>query len=182
MNEIARVLEPKEKVEWEGKPDAKAYFISLFAGVIIFGGIFLTIIILSGKLNFWGYIISGLAILILVLGSLTYRNLHYAITNKRVILQRGIIGRDFKFDDYDQIKNVSVNVGIIGLIFKVGNIKIFTGELDSASEYGSTGVKRSTGVKSAFDSFAHIKNPYEVIKDLQSHLSKRKEDLYAGRT
>ena len=57
---------------------------------------------------------------------------YYAITNKRVIIQSGIIGRDFKSIDYDRIQNVSANVGLIGMIFKVGNVNIFTGEMESA--------------------------------------------------
>ena len=103
---------------------------------------------------------------------------HYAVTNKRIILQSGIIGRDFKSIDYDKIQNVSVNKGIVGVIFNVGNLRIFTGEFETIS-FGKHGRSRT---KSKHDILRDISDPYNILKDIQSHLSKRKENLYAGRT
>ena len=134
MNEIKKVLEPSEKVEWEGKPKAVSYFANQILGLIFFGGFAALIIYLTKDQNpnylLWIYGTVGLLIIMIVSGILNYRVTHYEITNKRAIIQSGIIGRNFKSNDYDQIKNVSVNVGIIDRIFNTGTIQIFTGEIE----------------------------------------------------
>jgi len=70
------------------------------------------------------------------------------------------------------MQNVSVDVGLLGVIFKVGSIKIFTGELESYS----TG-KHGTGIRAKYDGFKYVTSPYDVLKKLQTRLSKRKEEL-----
>lgn len=107
------------------------------------------------------------------------------MTNKKVIIQTGVIGRDFKLIDYDKMQNIFVDVGIIGKIFGVGTIKIFTGEIggSNASNYGEIriGSSRSSGLQPSYDSLRYISEPYAVLKHLQEHLSERKENLYGGK-
>ncbi|MBW2969495.1 PH domain-containing protein [Candidatus Woesearchaeota archaeon] len=177
MNEIPRILEPKEKVIWDGKPRYAPYmFFSVLIGIIL--GVFLGVFAVLGL----GSIILGLAVFVLVvvlafvLGSLAFERTHYAITNKRAVLQSGIIGRDFRSVDYDRIQNASVDVGLLGVIFKVGSVKMFTGEMESFS----TG-KGQSSLRPKYDTFSYVENPYEVLKLLQQHLSHRKESLYAGK-
>ncbi|MFC1775034.1 PH domain-containing protein [Nanoarchaeota archaeon] len=57
-----------------------------------------------------------------------HRHMHYAITNKRVIIQKGVIGRDFEMVDFDKITNAEVDVGFFDQIFggNSGTIKIAT--------------------------------------------------------
>lgn len=189
MNEIPNILEAKENVEWEGRPKASAYYFSLFFGAI-FLSLFLSLFIFLGKLNYlWFMGVGAIFLIMIFIGILAYSRIHYAITNKRVILQKGIIGRDFKSVDYDQIQNVSVDVGLIGVMFGVGTIKIFTGEMEATHSRGS-GVRvkgiyvggGGGGTRAKYDLIKNIPNHYEILKRLQEHLSKRKEDLYAGRT
>lgn len=184
MNEIPNVLESKEKVEWEGKPQGAPYFVRSIFVSVIFGG-FLGLILgaLVGKQNpslgLTLGISGGIFIFILgiVISILSFNALHYTITNKRAIIQSGIIGRDFKSIDYDRMQNVSVSVGLLGLIFKVGNIKIFTGEIETV-RHGRNGSQ----TRPKYDVFKDVSEPYPTLKHLQEHLSQRKEDLYAGRT
>lgn len=171
MNEIQKILEPKEKGVYEGKPEYIPYIISAIFGillVVILLGVFINAFLKSIIL----VIIIGIIIFILgiILTHMVYTRTNYAITNKRVIIQSGIIGRDFKSIDYDRMQNVSVDVGILGVIFKVGSIKIFTGEMET------TGGKNPR-VQSKYDRFNYISFPYEVLKKLQIHLSNRKEKL-----
>ncbi len=172
MNEIPNILEPKEKVVYEGKPEFTPYIVStLFASLVagamvaVFAGIFLKSVLLG--------IGAGIVILVfgIVLANMAYTRTHYAITNKRAIIQSGIIGRDFKSVDYDRMQNVSVDVGILGVIFKVGTVKIFTGEVETIS----TG--KTSSIQSKYDKFNYVSSPYEVLKKLQTELSKRKERL-----
>jgi len=175
MNEIPKILEPREKVTWEDKPKYAAYMVWVFLGGIIVGGvggIFLGLFLRSALA---GVIIGLLVFAFAVLwGNLAYKVTHYAITNKRVIIQTGVIGRDFRSISYDKIQNASVNVGLIGVIFHVGNVNVFTGEMIS------TGGKHPT-LRPKYDTLRCIIEPYNVLKRLQKNLSRRKERLYGGR-
>ncbi|MEW5896464.1 MAG: hypothetical protein AB1668_02125 [Nanoarchaeota archaeon] len=68
------------------------------------------------------------------------------------------------------MQNVSADVGILGVIFKVGNIKIFTGEMETIGG-------KHPRVRAKYDKFSYIASPYEVLKKLQACLSARKEEL-----
>jgi len=108
----------------------------------------------------------------------------YGITNKRVIIKSGIIGTDYKSIYFDQIKNLVVNVGLIGVIFKVGTVKIDIGKTET---YSSGGVRigaiqhHNVRTRTMYDNLKYINQPYQVYKYLQKTLSHRKESLYSGR-
>lgn len=171
MNEITQLLEPKEKLIYDSKPNYVPYIISALFASLIFGGLAGFLIASYLKSILLAVIVGGIILFLgIILGNLAYARIHYAITNKRVIIQSGIIGRDFKSIDYDRIQNVSVNVGLLGVIFKVGKVNIFTGEIQS------TGGNNS-GIQPKYDKFNYVSNPYEVLKQLQTHLSARKETL-----
>jgi hypothetical protein len=92
---------------------------------------------------------------------LVYRYVWYAITDSRAIVQTGVVGRDFKTVDYDQITNTEINVGFWDKIFGTGSILLYTAGGAWASTYGARGTTRMP------PSFQHIPNPYEVFKILK---------------
>ncbi len=169
MNEVSKILEPKEKLIYDNKPEYAPFIISTLIIPIIAIAVIEVSIYFYIKSVLLG-IAAGIAIFVggLVLINLAYKRAHYAITDKRVITQSGIIGRDFKSIDYDKMQNVSVDVGILGTIFKVGTIKIFTGEIESV------GSGERSQIQPKYDQFNYIAAPYEVLKKLQTELSKRK--------
>ncbi len=173
MNEIPQILEPKEKLVYDSKPKYAPYITVVIFGTFIAVVVIGVIIGVFLKSILWA-VIAGVIIFVvgIILSNMAYTRTHYAITNKRAIIQSGIIGRDFKSIDYDRMQNVSVDVGIIGLIFKVGSVKIFTGEMESvrSGKYGSR-------IRAKYDRFNYVASPYEVLKKLQTHLSTRKEEL-----
>ncbi len=175
MNEITEILEPKEKLIWDGAPKYAPYIIStilisivvgLFAGIWI-GGFFKSVILGS---------ILGCVIVVVgwFIGHLAYNFTHYALTDKRVVIQTGIFGRNFRSVDYDDIKNSSVSVGLFNWIFNTGTVNVFTGEMES------TGGKNPQ-MKPKYDSFRYITNAYDVLKKLQENLTEMEEDLYGGK-
>jgi uncharacterized membrane protein YdbT with pleckstrin-like domain len=98
----------------------------IFGSIALFEGIKEGEIILILFPHFW----IGL---ILVFGYpiykfLVYKYTYYAITNKRVIIQKGLIGRDFEIVDFDKITNAEVNVGVLDKLFggNSGSILIST--------------------------------------------------------
>ena len=82
-----------------------------------------------------------------------YSRIHYQITNKRIIISFGLIGRDHKIIPFEQIKNASVEVGLIDKFFHTGSISFFSGEISTGENAGS---KK--------DVFRSIPNPYTVFK------------------
>jgi uncharacterized membrane protein YdbT with pleckstrin-like domain len=169
MNEIPQILDAKEKIIWDGKPKYAPYMISVILGAII-AAVFCLFIT-----GIFGIIIGPIVgFIILLIGSLAYKFTHYALTTRRVIIQTGIFGRNFKSVNYDDIKNASVTKGFFNWIFGTGTIQIFTGELTS------TGGKHPRTV-SKYDNFVYISNPYDALKELQEHLTRMEEDLYGGK-
>lgn len=167
MREIDKVLDQNEKVFWEGKPKFWPFFLSGFAGTII--GIFFLIIsgsiviqgIKSGALysiflpHFW--IGLGIVFGVPIYKALVYKHTYYSVTNKRILIQKGLIGRDFEMIDFDQISNAEVNVGILD--------KLFGGDSGSIiiSTAGSFTYTRRGPVQKPY-TISHVPNPYEVFK------------------
>lgn len=192
-NSIANILENNEKIVWQGKVSRKVLiFILAFLLIIIFA---ISIFILtkesinytlngspaqtSGKIIGFGVIILG-SILSLIMFFIDWVK-DYAITEKRVIIKSGVIGTDFKSIYFDQIKNIFVDVGLIGKIFKVGSIKIDIGKTRTFSTGGENNQPTHIETKTMYDVLKHIDNPYEVFKNVQHTLEARKESLYSGR-
>lgn len=167
MRELDKVLGSREKVFWEGKPKFWPFVFGGFT-VGLFGLFFMLIglfsILVGLQKGNWAALIMphfwvGLLVFIGVplYALLVHKRVHYAITDKRVIIQKGLIGRDFEIIDYDQITNAEVNVGIIDKLFgrDSGSILISTA--------GSFTYTRQGPVQKPY-TLSHIKNPYQVFK------------------
>ncbi|MBI2452355.1 PH domain-containing protein [Candidatus Pacearchaeota archaeon] len=86
-----------------------------------------------------------------------HKHIYYAITNKRVIIQKGIIGRDFEYIDFDKITNAEVNVGFWDKTIGQDSGSILISSAGTIS-YGKHGpVSRPYYL-------ANIPNPYDVFK------------------
>ena len=89
--------------------------------------------------------------------ALAYRHTYYAITNKRVLLQTGVIGRDFQIVDFDKITNAEVNVGIFDKLFSRNSGSILISSAGTFT-YGKHGpIARPY-------TLSNIPNPYDVFK------------------
>lgn len=168
MRELDKVLDDNEKVFWEGKPNFWPFFFSASVKYFLFGLIFM----LAGAFAIYQGLKSGEFSLIFLphfwigvvamLGlpiyrALVYKYTYYAITNKRVIIQKGLIGRDFEMVDFDQITNAEVNVGIADKIFSrdSGSILISTA--------GTITYERQGQVSRPY-TLCNIPDPYGVFK------------------
>ena len=172
MKEIDRILNDDEKILWEGMPQflpfiAMSGLLSLFGLIFMMAGlipaiagfatgdpqaIFISLLIP----HFW--IGAGLFFGVPIYRILVHQFTHYAVTNRRVIIQSGLIGRDFKFVDYDQLSNAEVNVGIVDILFargKTGSILLST---------AGTFVHGKHGPIARPYSLSNINDPYEVFK------------------
>jgi hypothetical protein len=98
---------------------------------------------------------------------LAYRKAAYMVTDKRILISKGIIGTDFKLLDYDQIQNIEVNVGITDKFFSTGSISIFTGEV----------VRTKNSYRNQKDWLVGLNNPYEVFKMIKKTSHDIKTDI-----
>jgi len=176
MKELDKILDDKEKVLWEGKPKFWPFFLGGSVITTIFGLFWMLflipfigfaiydIIFGSHILGFGIFLLPHFWIgIVLVFGIplyqiLVYKHVYYAITNKRVLFQKGLIGRDFEITDFDQITNAEVNVGLFDKLFgdNSGSILISTA---GSFTYGKHGQQISRPY-----SLRNIENPYEVFK------------------
>ena len=83
-----------------------------------------------------------------------WKNTKYYLTDKRIIIQTGIIGANYETIHYKEIKKVNLKIGLIDKMLGVGDIYIDTG-LVSSNNNGTRSVM--------FD----IENPYEIYPKLQ---------------
>jgi len=176
MKELDKVLNENEKIFWEGAPSFWPFIFSGSIATTCFGLIWMAFLIPFIGVAIMDIIIGthifGFAIfltphfwigLFLVFGIpiyqyLVFKHTYYAVTDKRVILQRGWIGRDFEILDFDKITNVEVNVGVFDKIF--GNKNTGSILLSSA---GSIIYSRQGPVQRP-STMRNILNPYEVFK------------------
>ncbi|PJE81135.1 hypothetical protein COU58_04180 [Candidatus Pacearchaeota archaeon CG10_big_fil_rev_8_21_14_0_10_32_42] len=174
MREVDKVLDKNEKIFWEGKPKFWPFFVTGNIPSFIFGLVWLAFlapfIFLNSNTGFefsFGFNLFLLPFLLvglwMIVGMpvyklLLYPHLFYSITSKRVIIQKGVIGRDFEYIDFDQITNAEVNVGFWDKILGngTGSIRIFSA--------GSFNFDRSGKQISKPYTISNIENPYEIFK------------------
>lgn len=190
---IRQLLDTNEEIIWEGKPDRLTYIIgspvlyifALFWGAFDFT--FIRMIFSSGPFGSGGFggmggfgffmvpfFLLHLMPVWIAIGGPIYRTIswhyvNYMITAKRVYIESGIVGRDVNIIEFTDIREPSVNVGVIERLRSCGTI-----QLNPYTESGSNGSRRT-----AFRAtLAHIAQPYETFKLLKQMSLDIKSDIY----
>lgn len=170
MKELDKILEADERVFWEGGPKFWPYFLTGITRTSLFGLVwmaFLTPFIIVSSSETKGldifltpFLLVGLWVLIgiPIYKVLLYKRLHYAITEKRVIIQKGVIGRDFEYIDFDQVTNAEVTVGFWDKVLKQN-----TGSIIISSAGSFTYPRQEHPVSRPY-TISNIDNPYDVFK------------------
>ena len=124
MGELDQVINGDERVLWRGRPALLPFFASTLLSVVLGTLLLLGILLFAGAnlldmpdhifalvfLSPFLLVALALAVAFPLYRILVYANLSYAITNKRVLLHRGIIAKDVLMLDFDQISNASVKI------------------------------------------------------------------------
>lgn len=135
MSYIDKTLLPEEKVIYRSHPHWIVVFRSL-VGLILMAGFLMmgarhTLLIIS--------LFSLLGFAAFLSGLIVYYSSEFGITNKRVIMKSGFIGRYAFENSLDRIEGVEISQSIMGRIFDYGSIRIRgvsgTKELFSAVRY-----------------------------------------------
>ena len=171
MRELDKVLDQNEKVFWEGAPSFWPFFFGRSLPITIFGifwmGFLAIFFIISsaapGPFNYFIFVTPhfwiGLFMLFgpTIYNTLVFKHTYYAITDKRVIIQKGWIGRDFEMIDFDQITNAKVSVGVFDKLFGKN-----TGSILVSSAGSFTDIRQNYMQKPY--TISNITNPYGVFK------------------
>lgn len=164
MREVKDMLDKNEYIIWEGKPTFLPFFVK---GIISYTFIltflyFFLYFMINGVLNlgymetssiyiafFW--ILPASLITALIYVPFAYRFVYYIVSDRRIIIQGGIIGRDFKSLDYSLIGNINLEAGIIDRVFsskKTGTLELTTtGNLSTHLQHISDAEKVFTQIK-----------------------------------
>jgi len=194
---MKNILKKDEKILWEGKPQAKSYFanrliapfigitillfvfalpfiISLFIDEFVPRNIALIIVCLCGGVLLVSFIIAWL------LTTTAYKNLHYAITNKRAIIQHGIFAYEYRSIDYTIMNDLSVKIGLINKLYNTGTV-VLLNEREFFGGHDANGLGLDIHSSQKIDktnSFIAIENPYEVFNKLKEVSQNIRTDMY----
>jgi membrane protein YdbS with pleckstrin-like domain len=182
---IQKVLNGDEKVLWQGKPDGFVYGVKTFFSAII--GIAIAVFVVVGFRDAaattpWWVIVIVVGFILIwlwapIYRALLYPHILYLITDKRIIFQAGLIGRDFEFVDYDKIENSGVDVGLLDKILgkNTGSISIYANRLQTVTHYSKNG--SSVATQNIPFVLSHVNDPYTVFGFLKKTSFDVKADI-----
>ncbi|MGI6714502.1 MAG: PH domain-containing protein [Bacilli bacterium] len=174
-NQTSKILMEDEQVLGTYRPNFWKLILTNVLIFIIFMA-FLTIFFVLGELTgeemtteftanyplIKGVVFGGVSLLfLLILGLqlLAYRNRFYTVTNKRLIIQRGLIGIDFQSIPLNAVQYLSVSVTVVDKILRQGTGTIVFGTM-------STPVNPSQGAKFVFTNLNQVYENYRYFKSL----------------
>jgi len=181
---LSLILEPDEKLLWNGKPEIKGMLLFSFLIIIGFLGIStlfflnsdfivngfkISSIAYSHPLNILCMAFSLLAFLTPFVMGLFYNITEYGITNKRILIKTGLIGAHVRSIYFNQIKSSFINVGVLDRISGSGTILIDTGLTKNCKKHGE---------KTVYSRFLFLKAPYQVYRLIQDCLPISKERIH----
>lgn len=180
------MFDPGENLIWEGKPDKTAYvvgpvFLFIIAGVMFViaisalgiiaatgaEGEVLMACILVMALNLTAALIMGVALP--VYRSINWKNTNYAITDRRIYIESGILGRDISVKDFTDINDPEVNVGFMDKIRNCGSVHL-------SRRYYITRSGRKQYILAP--ALMHISDPYGVFDLVKRMALDIKSDIY----
>ncbi len=135
MWELDKHIQKEEKIEYEGNPEWFGYFWWLLLALVTISSILIPALIIA-------YV------------AMRKTSTKYAITNKRVVGRYGIISEDFKSSTFKHITSVRVRQGIIGKIFRFGDISIDTSGSGNYADFV----------------WRYVKDPIDVKNKIEEHI------------
>lgn len=139
--EINDLIVEGEQIIWRGKPKKNAFILNraltMFPLALIWlaGDIFLFIAFINDAAarQHWWYAVVFFAVHLFPVWVWMYnvlsagrmwKNVEYAVTDRRIILRNGLIGYNYQSIYYKSIESVDLNKGFIDRMLKVGDIHI----------------------------------------------------------
>lgn len=125
-------LRPGEEIIYEGRPSWRALFGFYATGLL--GAIVVGAILFFATSAGIGIAVAiGLIVVTLVVGYVRRMFTRYAITDRRLRIQRGIISRSVQETKLDRVQNVNYRQGAIDRLLRVGNVDFDTAGTDDSN-------------------------------------------------
>jgi len=183
---IREMLDPGENIIWEGKPDKAAYVVGPVLLLVLAGIFFLIsliplgIIIASGAegelvaipilfMVVWLIPAIIMGVVLPVYRFLNWKATNYVITDRRIYIEKGIIGRDISVREFTDIHEPEVYVDFIDKIRNCGSVYL-----------SPRFVKAANGRKiyTLALAFLHIPEPHKVFELVKRMALDIKSDIY----
>lgn len=119
--------------------------------------------------------VGAMFIISLVVRIIEFNNLKYFVTDKRVIIQRGIIGKEYRVIEYTKIDDLYVKIGLINKIFNTGTVILLVEYMYAGS---GDSQPRSYQKVDISNSFVAIKKPYDVFNKIKEVSQDIRTDIY----
>ncbi|HZJ89744.1 MAG TPA: hypothetical protein VFD05_03590 [Bacilli bacterium] len=170
------ILDDDEVVIKQFKPNKFRFFFGTYGTFLLImlflGGFVVAPLAFDGEV-FIGYVFIGIVVGVFVLALLlttlfavlSYQKKYYAYTNKRILIQGGIIGVDYKGLDHKMIGAIEVRVDLLDKIVRknTGTIK-----------FGSQASPLSKQAVPMFI-FNGIYDPYNVYREIKKYIDSVKQ-------
>ncbi|MBS1635717.1 MAG: PH domain-containing protein [Bacteroidetes bacterium] len=160
-----KIINRDEKIIWSARPKLAPYLFAetgfMFLG-IAFGIAWIIIALnlphednMTAK-YFWifGAVYLAQMSFVTVRKLVYFKHTVYALSNQRILIRTGFMGRDFKTTDLEKIADIEVKVNMVSKFYKVGSIRFFSGVIK----------KDDSGSSKVYESWLGIEEPYEVFK------------------
>jgi hypothetical protein len=184
---IRDMMDSNEYQLWEGKPEKITYIIGnpvMYVVALVWGafdfafigmmfglggglpmgfGLFMIPFFLLHLMPVW------IAVGGPIYRAINWNYIHYVLTDKRIYIQSGIIGRDINVVEFMAISEPEVNVGLIEKLRGCGTIRL------TPSVYRDRQGNQRTTNKGAL---LHIEDPYNVYKRIKQMSVDIKSDIH----
>lgn len=177
-NVFKNILDDDEVVIKQFKPNKAKFYFAVFTiyfiVVVLFSAFGILPFVLDGPLQsselITLIIVASASIVISVLlvilfANLSYRKKYFAYTNKRILIQSGIIGIDYKGLDHKMIGALEVRVDVVDKIVNKNTGTIKFGSMASPLK----------GQESAMFVFSGVEDPYFVYREIKKYIDTVKQ-------
>jgi len=152
---MAEILDG-EKLIWEGRPTWK-WSISFLLKWGLVGVLPLIVGVLLNKVVdvpvSWFFAVTVIFIaVVVVLAWIKRLDSHYTVTDRRVLVRRGIANRNERSASIDRIQNVNTKQGLYGRVLNFGDIEFDTAGSDTSdSDLALRGISDPHKMRDTFD-------------------------------
>lgn len=162
---INSILEPQEKIIWQGKVSRRPLGFRLFFQLLLLGGFSFLIFNFSREITSLFYLLFSFLLVGIIVKWLFDCFKIFFLTDRRLIIRSGLIGTDYNSISFSKIRTLNVVVDLWEKIFAVGTIQIDTGKIKTVGD------EKNKQTKTAYDELLYIDEPYQVYQLIQSTVS-----------
>jgi len=106
----------------------------------------------------------------MLMGAMWYKNRWYCYTNRRIIIQCGVLARNFRFMDLNWAANSFVRISVLDRMLgkNTGSIKFSSMASPMMGHmHMGVGAMRGTPGFSTMFYFLYVQNPHDILRDIQ---------------